>query len=177
MASRRSQRTDDGTPLAIIQEELFEIQRQRRQVALSTPSGPPPDMPYYASVSPPDTKTSFTTTSTARKTFKTEEEEKQPKTIKPSLKKKTKSVAVVDLQDPMDVQYDPPLVQERISSDAVRKFKFGLGLTLLIFICLYLYPVVTNVPNEKRMTALTLLAYSVGLGALSTGLYDLLREK
>ncbi len=195
MASRRSQRTDDGTPLAIIQEELFELQRQRRQVALSTPPGPPPDMPYYASVGPPNPSgnnsilpTATTTgqqggSSNFSSTFEENDDDEEKavrKPVKSALKspssKKKKPVAVVDLQDPMDVPYDPSLVQERVSSSTVRKVKFGLMLTLFIFVCMYLYPVLTNVPNEKRMSALTLLAYAIGLGALGAGLSDAFRS-
>lgn len=183
MASRRSQRTDDGTPLVIIQEELFELQRQRRQAQLAAPPGPPPDMPYYASVSPPSVTTTNHSNNRNNFTRTTTEEEPvvvtdntPPKPIKSALKKKKKAVAVVDLQDPMDVPYEPSLVQERISNESVRKVKIGLMLTLFIFICLYIYPVITNVPNDKRMSALKLLAYSFGLGALGASLGDTFRS-
>jgi hypothetical protein len=181
MASRRSQRTDDGTPLVIIQEELFELQRQRRQVALATPPGPPPDMPYYASVTAPSSQnpsSNFKNTplppqqpSSPQQSQQQQQQQQETPKLKSALKKKNKSVAVVDLQDPMDVPYTPSLVQERVSSESVRKVKIGLMLTLFIFICLYIYPVMTNVPNDKRMSALSVLAYAIGLGALGAGLY------
>lgn len=186
MASRRSQRTDDGTPLAIIQEELFELQRQRRQVALSTPPGPPPDMPYYASVTPPPSSASpvtvtsgFVANGPTTSEKRVDEDKAVPKQPPKSALKNTKkkgSVAIVDLQDPLDVPYEPSLVQERLSSATVRKVKIFLMLTLFLFVCMYIYPVMMNVPNEKRMSALTLLLYSVGLGVLGAGLNEAFRS-
>jgi hypothetical protein len=166
--NRRSQRTDDGTPLGIIQEELFEIQRQRRQVELQTPKGPPPDMPYYATVAPP-TKTNVQHDI---------EQPNPPQPLKSALKKentapkkKQTGAVPVDLQDPTEIQV--PLVQERASSKSVRRVKIGFVLTLFFFVCMYVYPLLSNIPPEKRMSALTVLSVAVGLGAAGASLWPL----
>ena len=181
MTSRRSLRTDDGTPLAVIQEELFEIQRQRKQVTLSTPPGPPPDIPYYASVNPDHEVTSnFTNTPAISSGPVRNQNPQQPHTptqqtrtqtqTQPQqnekTKKKSRSAALVGLQDPMDVPYDPPLVQERLSGETVRRVKVGLLMTTILFVCLYLYPVISNVPQDKRLPALTTLIIAIVLGAI-----------
>lgn len=183
MASRRSQRTDDGTPLSIIQEELFEIQRQRRQTVLAAPSGPPPDMPYYASVNPPnEVSSNFTNTNgplTPTSPQKNQQTQPQPQPQqqirKNTNKKKTKSSApaLVGLQDPIDVSYDPSLVQERVSNDTVRRVKAGLLITLFLFVCMYAYPVISNVPEDKRLSALATLGCAIGLGALGASFWPL----
>ncbi len=189
MASRRSQRTDDGTPLSIIQEELFEIQRQRRQSVLAAPSGPPPDMPYYASVNPPnEVSSNFTntngplTTTSPPKNQQTQPQtqpQQQQQIRKNPNKKKAKSSApaLVGLQDPMDVSYDPSLVQERVSNDTVRRVKVGLLLTLFLFVCMYAYPVISNVPEDKRLSALATLGCAIGLGALGASFWPLQKHQ
>ncbi len=183
--SRRSQRTDDGTPLSIIQEELFELQRQRRQVELQTPKGPPPDMEYYASVAPPNTSrkiNNFTNASVPREYVEHDDVEQQRQT-KPILKKevgekgrnkKQTDPVQVDLQDPTEIRV--PLVQERTSSETVRRVKIGLVLTLLLFVCMYAYPVLSNVPPEKRASALTTLSIAIGLGAVGVSLWPMIEK-
>lgn len=171
--SRRSQRTDDGTPLGIIQEELFEVQRQRRQLQLQTPKGPPPDMPYYASVAPPTKETNAPSKNVSNEKRDVEQQPMPTKSaLKNSATKKKQTAAVpVDLQDPTEIQV--PLVQERASSKSVRRVKIGLVLTLFIFVCMYVYPLLLNIPPEKRMSALTVLSTAVGLGAVGASIWPL----
>jgi hypothetical protein len=101
----------------------------------------------------------------------------QPKPVlkKASSKKKKQTDPVqVDLQDPTEIQV--PLVQERTSSETVQRVKIGLVLTLLLFICMYAYPVLTNVPPEKRASALTTLSIAVGLGAIGSSLWPMMEK-
>ncbi len=176
--SRRSQRTDDGTPLGIIQEELFELQRQRRQVELQTPKGPPPDMEYYATVAPPKKSSSSKPSNFSNGTgpVPREYDVEQPKPIlkNGNPKKKQTDPVQVDLQDPTEIQV--PLVQERASGKTVQRVKIGLVLTLLLFICMYAYPVLSNVPPEKRASALTTLSIAIGLGAIGSSLWPMMEK-
>jgi hypothetical protein len=73
----------------------------------------------------------------------------------------------------MEVSYDPPLVQERLSGETVRRVKVGLVMILFLFVCLYLYPVVSNVPEEKRLSALTTLGIAVVLGSVGAYVWPL----
>lgn len=166
-------RTDDGTPLSIIQDELFEIQRRRRQVELQTPKGPPPDMPYYATVAPTNNNTSNFRSNETYDVEQPQENKSAPKKpVTTSVKKKPVTNPVqVGLQDPTDIQYEVPLVQERTSSETIRRVKTGLVLTLLLFVCLYVYPILSNVPDEKRVSALSTLSVAIGLGALGAALW------
>lgn len=182
--SKRSMRTDDGTPLTIIQNELFEIQRQRRQIELQAPPGPPPDMEYYATVAPPQRQQQQP--SVPQQNFNGVPREydvpqnkpkpilKQQQDVSDKKNKKASTAPVpVDLQDPTDIKCDVPLVQERASSESVGRVKVGLVLTLLIFICLYAYPVITNAPSDQRASALTILSIAVGLGALGAAMWPM----
>ncbi len=178
--SRRSQRTDDGTPLGIIQEELFELQRQRRQLELQTPKGPPPDMPYYATVAPPS-KTHTPPSKFANEPKYDVEQPPPSPPVKSALKKenappkkKQTGAVPVDLQDPTEIQV--PLIQERTSGETVRRVKIGLLLTLILFVCMYAYPVFTNIPPEKRASALTTLSVAFGLGAVGASLWPMMEK-
>ncbi len=93
-------------------------------------------------------------------------------------KKKTKpAAALVGLQDPMDVSYDPPLVQERLSGESVRRAKVGLLIILFLFVCMYLYPVISNVPEEKRLSALTTLGIAIVLGTIGASVWPLAENR
>lgn len=176
--SSRSVRTDDGTPLCIIQDELFELQRRRRQTTLETPPGPPPDMPYYATVAPPQKQEMKIPREYEQQPPQQQPSEPKPIILKkpsntpdPKRKKAAADPVQVGLQDPTDITYDVPLVQERASSESLRRVKIGLVLTLLVFICLYVYPVATNVPANQRASALATLTVAIGVGALGAAMW------
>ncbi len=133
-------------------------------------------MPYYASVAPPSK------TNNGQSNFSNEEEgdieQPRPKSAlkkeQAAPKKKQTGAVPVDLQDPTEIQV--PLVQERASTETVRRVKIGLVLTLLLFICLYVYPVLTNVSPDKRTSALATLSVAIGLGAVGASLWPMVEK-
>jgi hypothetical protein len=161
MASRRSQRTEDGTPLSIIQDELFELQRQRKQIELQTPKGPPPDMPYYATVTPPPTPPPPPSNNYP-----------EPTKIKSAMKKQHKNKRTK--KHDVDFREDPIFPHENAYDDrpnSMRRVKIGIVLTLILFVCMYVYPLVAQIPHDKRMSSISTLSIAIGLGAFGASLW------
>jgi hypothetical protein len=163
----RSSRNADCTPLAIIQEEVFQL-RQRQKLAeaaqINARPGPPPDMAQFAAVykpqQPPQQQQQQHNTSPPRQAPFTNQPPQPPQEeAKTVPKKKNSKTVVVTPTEFYPEDFNPaPIQTRRLRNETLVKYQLFVVLTLIVFLCLYVYPVVQKTPNDRRMSALKTLA-------------------
>lgn len=179
----RSARNADCTPLAIIQEEVFQL-RQRQKLAeaakINARPGPPPDMAQFAAVYKPEP--SLTTTQPQpqpQPTVVVQQQQpiQQQQPVRDAAdddnkdKKKKKKAAVVVPTEFYPEDFNPaPIQTRRLRNETLVKYQLFVVTTMIVFLCLYVYPVVQKIPNDRRMSALKTLAIAMLISLICTWL-------
>lgn len=175
----RSARNADCTPLAIIQEEVFQL-RQRQKLAeaakINARPGPPPDIAQFAAVYKPE-KSSFASDVTATPTPPAPSAPAPPAPPAPpvqqqqaaEVKKKKSKPAVVMPTEFYPEDFNPaPIQTRRLRNETIAKYQLFVTITIIVFLCLYVYPVVQKTPNDRRMSALKTLAIALVISLVCT---------
>jgi hypothetical protein len=171
----RSARNADCTPLAIIQEEVFQL-RQRQKLAeaaqINARPGPPPDMAQFAAVYKPEKNPqTFTNTPLQQPQLHPQPQpQPQPQTEEDDRPKKKKSKpAVVMPTEFYPEDFNPsPIQTRRLKNETLVRYQLFVVITVIVFLCLYVYPVVQKTPNDRRMSALKTLAIAMIISLVCT---------
>lgn len=171
----RSARNTDCTPLAIIQEEVFQL-RQRQKLAeaaqINARPGPPPDMAQFAAVYKPDSTNQSPPTQqfqqqlTQQQQQSTQQQVQQP--VHPTKKKTSKSAVVVSSEFYPEDFKPSPIQTRRLRNETLVKYQLFVVITIIVFLCLYIYPVTQKTPNDRRMSALKTLTISIIVSLICT---------
>ncbi len=169
----RSSRNTDCTPLAIIQEEVFQL-RQRQKLAeaaqINARPGPPPDMAQFAAVYKPQASSQEPPPRQYAQQQQQQPQPQQPEEDVPPKKKKSKPVVVTPTEFYPEDFNPAPIQTRRLRNETIVKYQLFVVLTLIVFLCLYVYPVVQKTPNDRRMSALKTLAVAGSISLVCTWL-------
>jgi hypothetical protein len=188
----RSSRNADCTPLAIIQEEVFQL-RQRQKLAeaaqINARPGPPPDMAQFAAVYKPQHASHYASHNASHYASQhapqqpfaaTQQQPSTPTTTTytpqqtdedvPPKKKKSKPVVVTPTEFYPEDFNPAPIQTRRLRNETLVRYQLFIVLTLIVFLCLYVYPVVQKTPNDRRMSALKTLAIASVISLVCTWL-------
>ncbi len=190
----------DGTPLSVIQEQVFQETQRRKQEEhqqrLRAIQGPPPDIEQFAAVggknggnnnnvkaapapvplkasgapAPAPTPAPVPTTNVPT-SAKVQQNSQQNK----SSDFEPISTAVPALHDDATQaavqRFRPsPLEYSKVERSTIANIQIFFSFVLVFFLCLYIYPIMQKTPNEKRMTASRTLLISVLLGGVCMGI-------
>ncbi len=186
----------DGTPLSVIQEQVFQETQRRKQEEhqqrLRAVQGPPPDIEQFAAVgggrnggnnarsappplpAPTPAKASGAPVP-APASVKVQVQQNSQQNKPSASEFEPISTAVPALHDDATQaavqRFRPsPLEYSKVERSTIANIQIFFSFVLVFFLCLYIYPIMQKTPNEKRMTASRTLLISVLLGGVCMGI-------